>query len=77
MISVQQFLTKNGRTPVSHHPYSPYLTSSVFFVVVSSDEKSPERETFADMEEVKQKNGRSTIKIDELEDCFEQRKMSQ
>ena len=37
-LSGQQFLTKNGMTPVPHLPYSPDLTLSVFFVYL--DKKS-------------------------------------
>ena len=49
-------------------PYSPKLTP---FFFISLDEKSPQRETFSNVEEVKQKklNG---IKINQFKNCFEQ-----
>ena len=59
VLSVQQFLTKNGMTPVPHPPKSPNLTQSEFFFV-SPDEKVLKGKHFADVEEEKQKNGRST-----------------
>ena len=52
------------------HPISPQAT--IFFV--SPDEKSPQRETVAHVEEVKQKaaDALNGIKIDEFKPCFEQ-----
>ena len=41
MLSVQQFLTKNGMTPIPHPTYSPDLTQTDFFFVFL-DEKSPQ-----------------------------------
>ena len=40
-LSVQQFLTKNGVTPMPHPPYSPDLTLSNFYFA-SLDEKTPQ-----------------------------------
>ena len=61
MLSVQQFLTKNGTTPVLHPLLLPDLIpSNIFFVFVSLDGKVLKGKCFANVEEVKQKNGRST-----------------
>ena len=54
MLSVQQFLTKNGMTPVPHPPYSPDLTLSVFFLFLWMKKVLKEK-CFAHVEEVKQK----------------------
>ena len=43
--SVQQFLTKNGMTPMPHPPYSPNLRPKQLFFS-HPDEKSPQREMF-------------------------------
>ena len=48
-LSVQQFLTKTGMTPVPYPPYSPNRTLETFFV--SLGEKSPHGKCFANMEE--------------------------
>ncbi|PNF15068.1 hypothetical protein B7P43_G16541 [Cryptotermes secundus] len=42
-LSVRQFLTKNGMTPVPHPPYSPDLAPCDFFFFSSSNEKRLER----------------------------------
>ena len=44
VLTVQQFLTKNGMTLMPHPPYSPNLVPSNYFPPM--DEKGPERETF-------------------------------
>ena len=51
--------------------YSPDLTPSDFFV--SRDEESPQRETFADVEELKQKVAEALkdTKIDKFKNCLE------
>ena len=56
--SIQQFLTKNGMTLVPHPPYSPNLALNNFYLFPRW--KSPQRKRFANTEEVKQKNSRST-----------------
>ena len=80
-LSVQQFLTKCGMTPVPDPPYSADLIpSDSFLCVFAQMKKSPQRETFCNVEEVKQKTAEALkgIKIDELKNCFEQwKKMSQ
>ena len=53
-LSVQQFLTKTGVTPVPHPPYSPNLTPSDFFLFPWM-KKVLKGKCFADVEEVKQK----------------------
>ena len=59
MLSVQQYLTKSGMTPLSHPPYSPDLIlSNMFFVPL--DEKSPQREIFCQCGKTETKNSRST-----------------
>ena len=58
-LTVQQFLTKNGMTPVPHSPYSHDLAPNDFFFV-SLGEKVLKGKCFADMEKMKQKNSRST-----------------
>ena len=57
LLSVQQFLTKNGMTPVPHSPYLPDLAPSDFCFV---DEKTPQREIFCQYWRDETKNGRST-----------------
>ena len=59
-LSVQQFLTKNGTTPVSHPPCSPNLTLSDFYLFVFPGEKSPQRETFCWCGRGETKKGRSS-----------------
>ena len=56
---------------MSHPPYSPDHTPSDFFFV-SQDEKSPQMEMFANVEEVKQKMAEAlkSIKINEFKNCF-------
>ena len=57
MKSVQQFLTKNGMTPMPHILYSP---GSHPYFFVSPDEKSPQMETFCQCGRSETKNSRST-----------------
>ena len=57
-LSVQQFLTKNGMTPMPYLPYLPELTLSNFFCFPRR--KSPQRETFCQCGRGETKNGRST-----------------
>ena len=44
-LSIQQFLTKNGKTPMPHPPYSTNLTPCNFFLVSLDEKKKPQRET--------------------------------
>ena len=68
---VQQFLSKNGITPMSHPPYSSDLTPSDLFFV-SPDKRSPQREMFANVEKVKQKMAEALkdIKIEKFKNWF-------
>ena len=60
-LSVQQFLTKNGMTPMPHPPYSPDLTPSDFLLLLFPwMKKVLKGKHFANMEEVKQKNSGNT-----------------
>ena len=60
MLSVEQFLTKNGMTPMPHPPYSPDLIPSDFFVCLFPRMKKVLKgKRFADVEEVKQEEERS------------------
>ena len=54
MLGVQQFLTKNGVTPMPHPPYSHDLTLSYFFLFTLM-KKVLKGKRFANVEEVKQK----------------------
>ena len=67
VLSVQQFLTKKGMTPMPHPPYSLNLAPSNLFLF--PDEKVLKGKCFADVEEVKQKMAEPLkgIKIDEFE----------
>ena len=73
-LSVQQFLTKNGMTPVPHPPYSPSLTLSKYFLFLWM-EKVLKGKLCADVEGLKQKTAEALqgIKINEFKNCFEQR----
>ena len=72
-LSVQQFLTKKGKTPCPTLPIHQILTQVTFFSFVFSDEKCPQRKRFVDVEEMKQKIAElKGIKIAEFEKCFEQ-----
>ena len=73
-LSAQQFLTQNSITPVPHPPYSPNLALRGFFLFVSLDEKSPQREMFCQCGRGETKTAESLkgIKIDEFKNCFEQ-----
>ena len=73
MLSVQWFLTQNGRTPVAHPRYSPDLALSDIFLFPWM-KKFVKGNHFADVEEVKQKMAEALkgIKIDEFKNCFEQ-----
>ena len=51
---------QNGITPMSHPPYSPDLTSSDFSFWFPQMNKDLTGKRFTNVEEVKQKNGRST-----------------
>ena len=73
MLSVQQFLTKNGMIPLHHPPYSSYLVrSNIFFFPRMKKVLIGKR--FADVEEVKQQMAEALkdIKIDKFKNCFEQ-----
>ena len=75
MLSIQQFLTKN-MTPVPYPLHSPSLSPSNFFCCCFPNENNPQREMFADVEEVKQKMAETlkVIKTDDFKNCLEQRK---
>ena len=78
-VSIQQFLTKIGMTPVPYPPYSPNLALSNFLLGPWM-KKALKGKHFADVEEVKQKMAEALkgIKIDEFKNHFEQqKKMSQ
>ena len=59
-------------TTMPHPPYSPDLAPSNFLFVCFPDEKSPQREHFANVEEVKQKTAGVVkgIKIDKFKNCL-------
>ena len=79
MLSVQQFLTKNGMTPMSHPPHSPHFTPGDLFLFPWMKKALLKGKRFADVEEVKQKPAEALkgIKINKFKNCFEQwRKMS-
>ena len=74
-LSVQQFLTQNGTTSVSHppvHPISPLVTV-LFVCLFPWRKKLLTRKRFADVKEMKQKTAEALkgIKIDEFKNCFE------
>ena len=73
VLSVQQFLTKNGMTPMPHSPYSPKLALSDIFRV-SPDEKSPEMEMFCQggRGETITAEALKCIKINKFKNYFEQ-----
>ena len=66
-LSVQQFLTKRGMSPILHTPYSPDLTPNDFFLFPSV-KKVLKGKHFANVEKVKQKTAEALkdIKIDEF-----------
>ena len=61
---------------MAHPPYSPDLAPRTTSFFVSQYEKSPQREHFANVEEVKQKTAGVVkgIKINTLKNCFDQEK---
>ena len=71
-LGIQQFLTKNSKTPMPHPPYSPNLMPSDFFLFPQM-KKFLTGKRFADMEEVKQTMAEALkgIKIDKFKNCFE------
>ena len=72
-LSVQQFLTKNGMTPVPYPAYSSSLAPAAFFWFPHM-KKVLKGKCFVHAEEVKQKQAEALkgIKIDEFKNCFEQ-----
>nr|CAH7750035.1 unnamed protein product [Callosobruchus chinensis] len=72
-LSVKQFLTKNGMTPIVHPPYSPDLAPCDFFLFPRL-KKDMKGKRFASVEEVKQKSlkGLKNIPKTEFKKCFEQ-----
>ena len=68
MLSVQQFLTKNGMAPVPHPSNSPDLTPSDLFVFPQMKE-SLQRETFCQCGrgETKMAEALKGIKIDKVQ----------
>ena len=73
LLSVQQFLTKNGMNPMLHPPYSPSLTLNDFFLFPQM-KKVFKGKHFADVKDVKQKTAESLkhIKVNEFKNCFGQ-----
>ncbi|PNF35638.1 hypothetical protein B7P43_G18390, partial [Cryptotermes secundus] len=71
-LSVLQFLTKNGMTPVPHPPYSPDLAPCDFFLFPRM-KRDVKGKRFADVAEVKEKTTEalSSISKDEFRQCFE------
>ncbi|PNF23576.1 hypothetical protein B7P43_G04958 [Cryptotermes secundus] len=71
-LSVRQFLTKNGMTPVPHPPYSPNLAPCDFFLFPRM-KRDVKGKRFADVAEVKEKTTEalSSISKDEFRQCFE------
>ena len=72
-LSVQQFLNKNGMTPVTHPPYSPNPNMSNILIIFP-DDKSPQRETFCRCGRGEKKIAEvlKVIKIEEFKNCFDQ-----
>ena len=72
-MSVQQFLTKNGMTPVPYPLYLPDLALSDIFLFPPM-KKFLKGKCFANVGEVKQKTAESlkAIKVDKFKNCFEQ-----
>ena len=72
MLSVQQFLTKNGMTLMPDPLYSPDLTPRDFLFPQMKNVLKGKH--FADVKEVKQKTAeaRKGINIDESKNCSEQ-----
>lgn len=72
-LSVRQFLTKNGMTPVPHPPYSPDLAPCDFFLFPRM-KRDMKGKRFADITEVKKKTTEalSGITENEFKKCFEQ-----
>ena len=79
MLSVQQFLTKNSRTPGPHPPYSPYPALSDFiFVSLDKKKKVLKGKRFAIVQQVKLKTAESLkgIKTDEFKTVLRSGKKS-
>ena len=55
-----------------HPPYSPSLTASDFFLFPQLKNKSPQKEMFADVKEVKQKTAEALegIQIGKFKNCL-------
>lgn len=71
VLTVHQFLTKNGMAPVHNPPYSPDLTPCDF--LFAQMKKVPKGKRFADGKEVKQTaEALKGIKIDVFKNCVEQ-----
>lgn len=72
-LSVKQFLTKNGMTPIDHPPYSPDLAPSDFFLFPRL-KRNMKGQRFTTVEEVKQNSLHElkAIPVDEFTNCFEQ-----
>ncbi|PNF44125.1 hypothetical protein B7P43_G03186, partial [Cryptotermes secundus] len=72
-LSVRQFLTKNGMTPVPHPPYSPDHAPCDFFFLFPRMKRDMKGKRFADVAEVKEKTTEalSSISKDEFRQCFE------
>ena len=74
VLSVEQFLPKNGMTLMLHPPCSSHLNWSDFSLFVSPNEKVLKGKHFANVEEVKQKIAEALkgIKISEFKNFFKQ-----
>ena len=72
LLSVQQFLTKNGMNPMLHPPYSLDLTPRDFFLFPQM--KKVLKGKFCQCGRGKTKNGRSTKRHQnpQVQNCFEQ-----
>ena len=78
-LSVQQFLNKNGVTPMPHPPYSPDLTPSDFLLLLFPwMKKVLKGKHFTNVKEVKQKTSEvlKGIKINEFKTALSSEKTS-
>ena len=73
VLSGQQFLTKNGVTPVPHPPYSPDLTLNNFYLLPQMKIVLRGKH-FVNVEKVKPKAAKALrgIKINEFKNCLKQ-----
>lgn len=73
VLSVKQFLTKNGMTPIDHPPYSPDLAFS-YFLFFPRLKRNTKGQRFAIVEEMQQKSLHElqAIPVGVFTNCFEQ-----